>query len=128
MKPKQLHKSKHSTIHHHDGDGICQISLTDSIIDEATLKHELLLLAAHAQKDGISKVLIHNHELQHPISSEFQQWAHISLELPLLQSGVDKIAIVHPKNEKVFALIHNNETKRKRYFSSADDAITWLKE
>jgi hypothetical protein len=126
MRPKQIHKSKHSVIHHHDEQGICQIALTDEIVDEATLKHQLLLLAAHTQKNGITKILINNNELQHPVSSDFQQWAHMSLELPLLNGGVDKIAIVHPKSENVFALIHNNETKRKRYFTSVDEAMSWL--
>ncbi|MBK8505440.1 MAG: hypothetical protein IPL46_26530 [Saprospiraceae bacterium] len=128
MRPKQIHKSKHSTIDHHTKDGICQISLTEAIADEATLKNELLLLAAHTQKNAITKVLVHNNELRQPISSEFQQWARNSIELPLLNAGVDKIAIVHPQQEHVFALINNNDTKRKRYFSSVEDATAWLKE
>ena len=123
----QIHKSKHSAIEHHDKHGICQITITNQIDEDATLKRELTILASHVQKNNIKKVLIHNGDLKHPVSSEIQHWAHVSLELPLLNAGVDKIAIVYPKDKKMFALIHNNDTARKRYFASDKKALSWLK-
>jgi hypothetical protein len=122
-----IYKSQHSTIDHEQDSGIIVLHLKDSISDDSALKNELLHLASHAQNLGIKKVLIKNEDLGHPISSELQQWAKMSIELPLLAGGVDKIAIVTSKNERVFSLVHAGDTVRKKYFPSEAAARQWLK-
>ncbi len=122
-----IHKSKHSTIDHEKDSGIIVLHLKDSISDDSTLKSELLHLASHAQNMGIKKVLIKNEDLGHPISADLQQWAKMSIELPLLAGGVDKIAIVTSKNARVFSLVHAGDSVRKKYFASEADARKWLK-
>ena len=121
-----MYESQHSKIaHEHEGDTMV-IHLNDSIKDDDTLKSQLLHLASHAHSQGVKNVLIKNENLGHPISNDFQQWAKMSIELPLLSAGVDKIAIVHPGNERLFALIHTPDTARKRYFASEAEARAWL--
>lgn len=121
-----MYNSSHAKIDHdHEGDLIV-IHLKDSIRDDNTLRSELMHLASHAHKTGAKKVMIKNEDLSHPVSNDFQQWARTSIELPLLSAGVDKIAIVSPRDERMFSLIHTGDTARKRYFASEDEARKWL--
>lgn len=121
-----MYESNHSKISHEHEGNLLVLHLKDSISDDNALKSELLHLASHARKTGVKKIMIKNESLGHPVSSEVQEWAKGSVELPLLANGVDKIAIVNPNDERIFSLIHRNDTARKRYFSSEDEARTWL--
>ena len=106
--------------------GVAQISLPDTIQSEEALKTVFLSFASHVISRNIKKVMVHNHELNHHISNNFQEWAHKSLELPLLQNGVEKIAIVHPKNPNILSLISKVDNVRKKYFENEADALVWL--
>ena len=121
-----MHNSDYSKIEHEQKDDIVTIQLKGSIQDDNTLKSELLHLAAHAADAGARKVLIKNEDLAHPVSADVQQWARLSVELPLLAGGVDKIAIVMPATTRMFSLIHAGDSQRKRYFSSEAEARKWL--
>ena len=105
---------------------IAKISLNDKVGSEEALKTEFLGFVSHVINHGVRKVLVHNHELNHHISQGMQQWALMNLELPLLQSGVDKIAMVMPNDESIMSLIPKSDTRRKRYFKTEQDALSWL--
>ena len=121
-----MHNSDFSKIEHDAKGDVVTIHLKGAIQDDNTLKSELLHLAAHAADTGVKKVLIKNEDLAHPVSADLQQWARLSVELPLLAGGVDKIAVVMPSTKRMFSLIHAGDTERKRYFDSEDAARAWL--
>lgn len=123
-----MYDSKHSSSAHEPENGILSIHLNESIDDDATLKRELVHLAAAAKANKVRKILIHNGNLSHPLNGDVQKWAETSVELPLLRNGVDKIAVVLPEKDYVFALTHHNDTQRKKYFDTDDAAMKWLNE
>ena len=122
-----LHNSTASTIGYTESSKLLTIKFKSKLGNLEELKSELLHLAAFAHDKGVKYVLLDNAQLKTPVGKGFQSWAHMNIELPLLNAGVEKIAFVLPKDNKVFALIHNNDTARKRYFSSLKAAKAWLK-
>lgn len=121
-----MYTSDHSKIEFNKKDGILKVSLKNSISDDDCLKTELLHMASAAKQNGVKKILIHNKDLAHPISNDLQNWAHLSVELPLLQAGVDKIAIIKPAGSRSFALTNHHDNERKKYFPTEDSAMKWL--
>ncbi len=116
-------QNSHHTINEHGKALRIKIS---SSIGEEHLKTSFLSFVSSAIQKEAKGVLIDNHELNHHISPHFQAWAQQNLELPLFHAGVDKIAIVHPNDANFFNLIAKNDTKRRRYFSTAEEAQAWL--
>jgi hypothetical protein len=123
-----MYDSKHSASSHEPKNGILSIHFHESIDSDDILKRELVHLAAAAKQKGVKKILIHNGDLSHPINGELQRWAEVSIELPLLRHGVDKIAIVRPSKGHVFALTNHTDTPRKKYFRTDKAAMKWLNE
>ena len=121
-----MYESDHSKIHHAEEHGVVVLHLKNAIGDDSALKSELLHLASHVQSTGAKKVMIVNDDLTHPVSPEVQKWAQMSVEYPMLAGGVDKIAVVHPNDSRMFALMHVGDSARKRYFSSEAEARAWL--
>lgn len=102
------------------------IKHTGKISTKDHLEQSLLAAASFAVKNKVKNVMIDNASLKMPVDKDFQTWAHLNVELPMLTYGVDKIAILDATDERTFALIHRNDTVRKKYFNSAKDAILWL--
>ncbi len=123
-----MYKTKHSSADHTPDNGILTLHLHDSVDSDEILKTELIHLVAAAKKHNVKKILIHNKDLNHPLNGDLQKWAESNIELALLTNGVDKIAIVRPESDHVFALTNHNDTQRKRYFDSDADAMAWLNE
>lgn len=121
-----IHDTKTSCIEHHEKNHLLTITFKKKIDSLETLQAELLILASHVHEKGIKNVLLDNTSLQTPVGVDFQRWAMLNIELPLLNAGVEKFAFVRPKDNKTFALIHTVDTARKRYFTSVDEAKTWL--
>jgi hypothetical protein len=118
----QATTSNHQVSHN---DEILKIQLSGSQGEEH-LKASFLAFVNEAIDKGIKKVMVHNHDLGHHISPHFQNWAQINLELPLLQNGVDKIAIVHPNKREFFNLIATRGASRRQYFDTEAEAMSWL--
>lgn len=118
----QTATSNHQVSH---SDEVMKIQLSGSQGEEH-LKATFLSFVNDAVDKGVKKVMIHNHDLSHHISPHFQNWAQVNLELPLLQSGVDKIAVVHPNKKEYFNLISIKKAVRRQYFDTEDEAMAWL--
>ncbi len=118
----QTANSNHQVSHN---DEVMKIQLSGSEGEEH-LKATFLSFVNDTLDKGAKKVMVHNHDLGHHISPHFQNWAQVNLELPLLQGGVDKIAIVHPNKKEYFNLISAKGAVRRQYFNTEDEAMAWL--
>ena len=97
-----LHSNTASSISYTESSKLLTIKFRSKLRNLEELKNELLNLAAHAHDKGVKHVLIDNQQLKTPVGKEFQSWAHMNIELPLLNAGIEKVAFVLPKDKKAF--------------------------
>ena len=121
-----MYKTDYSTAQFKEDKGIMVLKLHNSIDGDKHLKKELSDMAKAVHEKDIKKVLINNDDLTHPLSKSMQGWAEKNIELELYRCGVDKIAIVMPNSEKVFAATKHDDHHRRKYFTNQASATRWL--
>ena len=93
---------------------------------EESVKHDMYSFAKQVQKQRPSAVLINCSNQEHPMTPELQAWAKEWVEKPIMESGVQKVAVVRPSNDSHWNTIDVDEASHRRYFNSVAEAEAWL--